>query len=54
MPLQWIQTLRNTIPYKLQVRKAAREGIWLPEGVKRRIDFDNRIPEKCDEIMKEV
>jgi hypothetical protein len=36
------------------VRKAAREGIRLPEEVKRRIAFDIRIPKECDEIMKEV
>jgi hypothetical protein len=36
------------------VRKAAREGIWLPEGVKRRISFIYRIPVKCDERMKGV
>jgi hypothetical protein len=36
------------------VRKAAREGIWLPEGVKRGIAFVFRIPGKYDEIMKVV
>jgi hypothetical protein len=36
------------------VRKAAREGIWLPEGVKRGIAFTYRIPVKYDEIMNGV
>ena len=37
-----------------KVRKAAREGIWLPGGVNRIIAFMVIIPEKCDETVKEL
>jgi hypothetical protein len=46
--------LRDTIPYGWRVRKAAREGIWLPGGVNWRIAFIYKLPEKCDEIVKEI
>jgi hypothetical protein len=36
------------------VRKAAREGIWLPGGVNRRIAFKYKLHEKYDEMVNGI